>query len=182
LGTVIVHLKDKKRIVEKLTTLLEGEQGWVRRSALRILSQIEELDESYLPFNTLLNCLTDEDAKVREAAIGLLRIFRSKFEDIFEYIVELLGDSEKEVRTSMINTSVAIIQELGLEFIISKLLQNLSDTGSIEIQRSISLILGRTARYEEEQIKKRVISILKIRCEMSQDPIICGTLQQLKES
>ncbi|MFW9821697.1 MAG: MFS transporter [Candidatus Thorarchaeota archaeon] len=182
LGTVIIHLKDKKKIIEKLTSLLDDKQGWVRRSALMILSQIEELDKSYLPFTNLLSCLTDEDAIVRSAAISLLKIYRGNFENIFDSLVELLGDSEKEVRTSMINTSVAIIQELGLEFILSKLLQNLSDTGSIEIQRSISLILGRTARYEEDKIKKRVISVLKIRCEMSQDPIICGTLQQLKES
>ena len=93
-----------------------------------------------------------------------------------------MGDPEKEVRTSMINSIIALIKKLGLSLILSKLLKNLSDTGSIEIQRSISLILGRTAKYENEKIKKRVISVLKIRCEMSQDPIICGTLQQLRES
>ncbi|MCK4287443.1 MAG: hypothetical protein KAX18_14630, partial [Candidatus Lokiarchaeota archaeon] len=112
----------------------------------------------------------------------LLKIYSSNIEEIFDSIVELLGDHEKEVRTSMINSIVALIQKVGLSLILSKLLKNLSDTGSIEIQRSISLILGRTAKYENEKIKKRVISVLKIRCEMSQDPIICGTIQQLKES
>ena len=82
----------------------------------------------------------------------------------------------------MINSLVEIIQEIGLNRILTKLLQNLSDEGSLETQRSISLILGRTAKYENEKIKKRVISLLKIRCEMSQDPIICETLQRLKES
>ena len=82
----------------------------------------------------------------------------------------------------MINSMVALIQKVGLNLILSKLLKNLSDKGTIEIQRSISLILGRTAKYENEKTKKRVISVLKIRCEMSQDPIICGTIQQLKES
>ncbi len=182
LGIMIDHLEDKKRIIEKLTALLDGEQGWVRRSALMILSKIEEVDESYVPFKKLLNCLTDEDSKVREAAVGLLKIYSSNIEEIFDSIVELLGDTEKEVRTSMINSIVALIQKVGLSIILSKLLKNLSDTGSIEIQRSISLILGRTAKYENEKIKKRVISVLKIRCEMSQDPIICGTLQKLKES
>ncbi len=182
LGAIIDHLEDKKRIIEKLTVLLDGEQGWVRRSALMILSKIEEVDETYVPFNKLLNCLINEDPKVREAAVGLLKIYSSNIEEIFDNIVELLGDHEKEVRTGIINSIVNIIQEVGLNQILSKLLKNLSDTGSIEIQRSISLILGRTAKYENEKIKKRVISVLKIRCEMSQDPIICGTLQQLKES
>jgi HEAT repeat protein len=182
LGVVIDHLEDKKRIIEKLATLLDGEQGWVRRSALLILSEIEEVDESYVPFEKLLKCLTNEDPKVREAAVGLLKIYSNHFGEIFDSIVEILGDDEKEVRRSMINGIVALTQKVGLNLILSKLLKNLSDTGSIEIQRSISLILGRTAKYENEKTKKRVISVLKIRCEMSQDPIICGTLQQLKES
>ena len=182
LGAIIEHQEDKTRIIEKLTTLLDDEQGWVRRSALIILSKIEEVDEDYLPFKKLLKCLTNEDAKVREAAVGLLKIYSNNIEEIFDNIVELLGDHEKEVRTSIINSIVALIQKVGLNPILSKLLKNLSDTGSIEIQRSISLILGRTAKYENEKIKKRVISVLKIRCEMSQDPIICGILQQLRES
>ena len=90
-------------------------------------------------------------------------------------------DEIKEVRTSTINSLVKIIQEVGINHILSKLLKNLSDEGTIEIQRSIALILGRTAQYEDEQTKKRVISLLKIRCEMSQDPIICSTFQKLKE-
>ena len=43
-------------------------------------------------------------------------------------------------------------------------------------------MVGRTVRYEDEAIKKRVISLLKIRCEMSQDPIICEVLTKLKGS
>jgi len=182
LGVVIDHLEDKKIIIEKLSALLDGEQSWVRRSALLILSKIEEVDESYVPFKKLLKCLTNEDPKVREAAVGLIKIYSSNVEEIFDNIVELLGDYEKEVRISMINSMVVLIQKVGLSLILSKLLKNLSDTGSIDTQRSISLILGRTAKYENEKIKKRVISVLKIRCEMSQDPIICGILQQLKES
>jgi len=182
LGAVIDHLEDKKRVIEKLTALLDGEQGWVRRSTLIILSKIEEVDETYVPFEKLLNCLTNEDPKVRGAAVGLLKIYSSNIEEIFDNIVELLGDPEKGVRTSIINSITALIQKVGLSVLLSKLLKNLSDSGSIEIQRSISQILGRTAKYENEKIKKRVISVLKIRCEMSQDPIICGTLQQLRES
>jgi len=70
----------------------------------------------------------------------------------------------------------------GLTACLSRLLKNLSDESSIELQRSIALILERTAKYENDKIKKRVISLLKIRCEMSQDPIICGTLHKLSES
>ena len=81
----------------------------------------------------------------------------------------------------MINSMVSIVQEKGLAYILSKLLKNLSDEGSITSQQSIAIILGRTARYEDDKIKKRIIALLKIRCEVSQDPIICETLNKLKE-
>ena len=86
------------------------------------------------------------------------------------------------VRSTTIDVMVTIIQKIGISKLLSKLLRNLSDESTIETQQSIATILGRTVRYEDETIKKRVISLLKIRCEMSQDPIICEVLTRLKES
>jgi len=182
LGEIINHVDNKEKIIEKLVSLLNDEQNWVRRSALNILSTIKEVNNSYISFKDFTTNLTSTDPKVREASAGLLRIYSNQIEEIFNKIVILLEDESKEVRARAINSFVEIIQEVGLNKILSKLLQNLSDEGSIETQRSIALILGRTAKYEDKEIKKRVISLLKIRCEMSQDPIICATLQQLKES
>jgi len=181
LGNIIEHIEDKENIIEKLVSLLGSEQSWVLRSALIILSKVEEVDETYVPFEILVKCLTSEDPKVREASANLLIIYSHHINEIFDEIIELLDDNIKEVRTSTINSLVKIIQEVGMNQILSKLLKNLSDEGTIEIQRSIALILGRTAMYEDEKTRKRVISLLKIRCEMSQDPIICSTLQKLKE-
>jgi len=77
---------------------------------------------------------------------------------------------------------VEIIQNVGITKMLSKLLKNLSDESTIETQQSIAIILGRSVRYEDEKIKKRVISLLKMRCEMSQDPTICEVLTKLRES
>lgn len=182
LGEIIKHVDNKEKIIEKLVSLLNDEQNWVQRSALNILSTIKEVNDSHISFNDLINNLTSIDPKVREASAGLVRIYSNQIDEIFNKIVILLEDESKEVRARAINSFVEIIQEVGLNQILSKLLKNLSDEGSIETQRSIALILGRTAKYEDKEIKKRVISLLKIRCEMSQDPIICATLQQLKDT
>ncbi len=182
LGEIIKHTDKKEKIIEKLVSLLNDEENWVRRSVLNILSTIKEVNNSHISFNDLRNNLTSTDPKVREASVGLIRIYSNQIEEIFNKIVILLEDESKEVRARAINSFVEIIQEVGLNQILSKLLKNLSDEGSIETQRSIALILGRTVKYEDKEIKKRVISLLKIRCEMSQDPTICGILQQLKES
>jgi hypothetical protein len=148
---------------------------------LIILSNIQEVNEDYVPFGILIRCLRSKDPKVREASANLLHIYSNQIDEIFDDIIVLLGDNVKEVRASAINSLVKIIQEVGMTQILSKLLKNLSDEGTIEIQRSIALFFGRTAQYEDEKTRKRIVSLLKIRCEMSQDPIICNTLQKLKE-
>ncbi|MFX1391395.1 MAG: HEAT repeat domain-containing protein [Promethearchaeota archaeon] len=181
LGKIVHHFDNKEKIIEKLVSLMDDEQNWVRRSAMHILSTIKEVNESNIPFESLKVNLENKDPKVREASSRLTIIYSNKIESIFDYLVKLLGDDSIDVRNSIINSFVRIIQNVGISKILSKLLQNLSDEGSLEIQRSIALIFGRTVKYENEEVRKRVISLLKIRCEMSQDPIICETLQQLKE-
>ncbi len=182
LGKIIGLVDEKEKIIEKLISLLNDEQNWVRWSALNILSDIREVNASHIPFNNLHINLESTDPKIREASARLSRIYKNQIEEGLEVLINILGDESKEVRTSMINSFVEIIKEIGLNRIVNKLLENLSGKGSLTTQRSIALILGRTAKYENEKIKKRVISLLKIRCEMSQDPIICETLQQLKEN
>ena len=48
------------------------------------------------------------------------------------------------------------------------------------VMATLPLMIG-VIKSEKEKIKERVVSLLKIRCEMSQDPVICSTFQQLKE-
>ncbi|MFX1311381.1 MAG: HEAT repeat domain-containing protein [Promethearchaeota archaeon] len=182
LGKIIEHVEKKEHIIEKLVPLLEDEQNWVRRTAMNILSNIKEVNENHIPFEIISLNLSSDDDKVREAAANLIRIHSNQLNEIFDTLILLLDDPSKDVRSSIINSFVNIIEKIGLNQILSKLLQNLSDEGSLEIQRSIAIILGRTVKYEGEKIKKRVMSLLKIRCEMSQDPIICSILQELKEN
>ncbi|MBA7713987.1 hypothetical protein ES703_123000 [subsurface metagenome] len=183
LGEIIEHVENKELIINILIPLLDDEKAWVRRSAMKILSNIKDIKASYIPFDKVSDNLKNKDPKVREASAGLLKIYGlHNIDIIFENILSLLEDESEEVRNSMINSMVEIINNIGISQILSKLLKNLSDEGSIELQRSIAIILGRTAKYEDEKIKKRVISLLKIRCEMSQDPIICENLHKIRES
>ena len=183
LGEIIEHIENKELIINNLIPLLDDNKTWVRRSAMHILSDIKGIKASFIPFEKVSKNLNNLDPKVREASAGLLKIYGfQNIDRIFENILSLLEDESGEVRTSMINSMVEIINNIGISQILSKLLKNLSDEGSIELQRSIAIILGRTTKYEDEKIKKRVISLLKIRCEMSQDPIICENLHKIRES
>jgi HEAT repeat protein len=182
LGKIIPYVENKEEIIQKLVSLMEDEQNWVRRTAMNILSTIKEVNMSNLPFDKIVSNFKNEDENVREASVKLLEIYSTQINERFDSFVHLLGDSSKSVRTSLINSLVNIIKKEGITEILSKLLRNLSAEGSLEIQQSIALILGRTIKYEDIKIKKRVIALLKVRCEMTQDPIICETLHQLKES
>ena len=183
IGKIIKLIEDRHQIIDKLVVLLDDENSWVRRSSMNLLSSLEDLNTSQIPLEKVLNNINDKDPIVREGSTNLLKIYG--LEDIiktFNYIIKLLGDPSNEVRRSAINTMVEIIKKKGLLIILSKMLKQLTDETSIETQQSIALILGRTVKYEEETIKNRVISLLKVRCEMSQDPIICETLEKLKET
>jgi len=183
IGKIIDHVENRDIIIKKLVDLIDDEKSWVQRSAMNLLSSIKGIEESDIPFEKVSKNLISDDPKVREGSANLLKIYSyQSIDEIFEDIILLLGDESEDVRKTMINVMVDIIKRIGLSNIISKLLKNLSDEGSITTQQSIAIILGRTVRYEDEKIKKRVISLLKMRCEMSQDPIICETLAKLKES
>jgi HEAT repeat protein len=185
LGKIIDHVDNKELIIKNLIPLIEDDNAWVRRSVMNILSNIKDLKPTQIPFDRIKSNLSHDDPKVREASTNMFRIYGLyNINMIFEnpLIIHLLEDESKDVRNSMINSIVDIIKKNGLSQILSNLLMNMSDESSMDLQRSIAIILGRTAKYEDERVKKRVISILKIRCEMSQDPIICENLNKLRHN
>jgi HEAT repeat protein len=182
LGKLIPFIEDKEVIIKNLVTLMDDDKSWVRRSSMKILSTIKEISESEIPFVKVLENLSNEDPKVREGAANLLNIYSFlEIDKVFQNILSLLGDEVEDVRATTVDVMVKIIQEMGITKMLSKLLKNLSDESTIETQQSIAIILGRTVRYADEKIKKRVIALLKIRCEMSQDIIICEILNKLRE-
>ena len=183
LGKLFKYIENQEGIIEKLVNLLDDDKSWVRRSSMSLLSSIKGISASHIPFKKVSENLLNEDPKIREGAVKLLKIYSlDNIDKIFNNILSLLGDRSEEVRNTTVDVMVNIIQKIGISKMLSKLLRNLSDESTIETQQSIATILGRTVRYEDETIKKRVISLLKIRCEMSQDPIICEVLAKLKGS
>ncbi|MFX1268498.1 MAG: hypothetical protein ACFFAK_11110 [Promethearchaeota archaeon] len=183
LGMIIQKIDDKRQIIENLVELINDKNNWVRNSSMNLIASIKNIDSSVIPIEKVLGNLYHEDSKVRQGAANLLKIYDFDIiDDNFKRVLVLLGDESDDVRRSIINTMIEIIQKVGLSKILSRLLKNLSDSSSLVTQQSIALILGRTAKYEDEKIRKRIIALLKVRCEMSQDPIICETLAKLKEA
>jgi HEAT repeat protein len=181
LGNIFKFLENQEFVAEKLIPLLDDENSWVQKSTMNLLSTLSDIKPLQIPLEKISKNITNQDPKVREGCAQLLKIFVERdLETTFENFITLLGDKAKEVRTKTIDVVVEVIQKYGISKVFSKLLKNLSEEVSIETEQSIALILGRTVRYGDDSIKKRAISLLKIRCEVSQDPIICETLAKLR--
>ncbi len=184
LGRIIPHVENKSFIVEKLISLLEEEEEpWVQSSILNLLSEVKEITPESIPLDSISKLTSHDNDKVRQAAAKFLHIYsKGELEPIIDSIFSLLDDPSNNVRDKMINSIVSIIHESGIKKILPRLLEHLSDEYSMRLNRSIALILGRSVKYENEEIKNRVISVLEIRCQMSQDPVICRILHELEES
>ena len=114
LGKVITHIENKEQIITKLVPLLDDKQAWVQRSAMNIISNIEGVKASQIPFEKVEKNLINADHNVREASAGLLKIYGyTSVDRVFDKILSLLEDKEEDVRNSPKNrTRKNIIQSL----------------------------------------------------------------------
>lgn len=181
LGNLKDHVKDKKEVLKYLIDLLEDDQNWVRRSAMELIIGFADLSPELVPFSKIAINLKSEDERIRETAIGLIIIYDTVvLDDLLPYIEALLNDPSESVREKTVISVSQFIKKIGINKILPSLLRLLSSDSPIKTQRSVAKIFLRTARYEEEDVKKRIIALLKIRCEMSQDSVICSVLQELQ--
>ncbi|TFF98307.1 MAG: hypothetical protein EU547_01880 [Promethearchaeota archaeon] len=183
LNRLVPEIENKTFIIEKLVSMLNKEESWVQSSILNLLSEIKEIPTSQISLTKIQKLISKGDHKVKQSIAKFLGNYSIENpDDIFDTALILLDDPSKDVQDKMINSLISIIHENGLKNLLPRLLEHLSDEYSIRVNRSIARILGRTVKYAEKEIKKRVISVLEIRCEMSQDPEICRVLHDLEEN
>jgi len=123
--------------------------------------------------NKLIN---DPDNQVQVEIFKLLALSEVTFP--INLIFNKIYNCNKEIRAAAIlnmkNLDIKSIKKILLT------IKHLSDDSSIQIQRSFALILQQTIKYEVKKIKKRVITLLNKSCKMSQDPIICKALHEIR--
>ena len=126
--------------------------------------------------------ISSEDPDIRSQLGNILSSFNSeKFEDIFPLIIDLMVDINPNVRNKASSALVSISVNIPMKKFLPATLKYFSDETDILLQQSIALALKRIIKYESKEIKKRVIDLLKIRAEVSQDPVISKVLQDLKD-
>lgn len=168
-------------VLNKIFELLDSNEKYTKIKALEVIAEIAKTNPDIIPLeNKIKKILKDPDSNVRGTCTEILGYYDEKhFELVFPLIIELMMDKDELVREHAQNSLVNISARVSMSTLLPKTLQYFSDETNILIQQSMALALKRVLKYENKAVKKRLIDILKIRCEISQDHIICQTLQEL---
>ncbi|MHA1339957.1 MAG: HEAT repeat domain-containing protein [Promethearchaeota archaeon] len=173
-----------KKIINRIIELIDDPEKYTKIKAIEVVSNLIETHTDLIPLKTkIIPLVSHKDADIRRSCTQVFaNIPQSLFTEIFPYLVQLMGDKESLVRESAQSALVKMSATVPLKEILPNALKYFGDEIDIEIQRSMALALKRILKYESKTLKNRLIEILKIRCEISQDPILCQVLQDLKES
>jgi HEAT repeat protein len=168
------------RAINKIIELLDDKEKWTKIKALEITSKIVVDFPDLLPIDRLGTLIKSGESEIRISVAKILgALNESKFEDAFPLIITLMGDSNERVREQASSALVMITKSISMNKILPTTLEYFSDDIDILVQQSMAIALQRIVNYESKEIKKRVGDLLKIRCEISQDPIICKISQDL---
>jgi HEAT repeat protein len=176
--------KDSKdtTIAMKIVDLIDDDEKWTRLKALEITAEIIKKNPEVLSINKMKNLIISKDPDIRGQVGNILGSYDAdKFDVIFPLIIDLMVDSDSNVRNKASSALVSISVNVPMKKFLPATLIYFSDETEIILQQSIALALKRIIKYESKEIKKRVIDLLTIRAEVSQDPVISKVLQDLKD-
>jgi HEAT repeat protein len=169
-------------VITNLVKRLSDDDKWVRYKVMLAISGMLEKNPEAVPLRTLFGLLADSDEKVREATVKAIgKIGHKDFPSVHAKLTAFLADPATNVRDACVGAYFDMSGKVGITVLLPKLLMLLSDEVDLETQRSVSQILRRVAKYEKEEIRTRIIKLLRIRCEMSQDATICRVLSEFEQ-
>ncbi|MBD3352544.1 MAG: hypothetical protein GF364_13735 [Candidatus Lokiarchaeota archaeon] len=171
-----------KEILNKIIELTNDEEKYTRMKALEIVAELVKTSPELVSVKKQINPLiNDKDPEIRKLVAKIAGSYgEDHFKDVFPIILKLMKDENKQVRERAQNALVTLSAQMSIEDLYPPTLKYFSDETDILLQQSMALALKRIVKYENKSTRQRLIDILRIRCEISQDPIICQVLQDLK--
>ncbi len=171
-------------IFSQIKAMLKDPEKWTRMKALESIQKIVErkvkimtIDEAY----QLLGRKNEEELFLVAAAKILAFVAADDFKKAFPLLIKTLSYPNPKVREALIGGMVKLLATQNQKKIIPDLLKYLSDETEMTLQQSIALLLKRVVKYESVELKNRLLSLLRIRCQMSQDPIICEVMTEIEK-
>ncbi|OLS14303.1 MAG: hypothetical protein RBG13Loki_2076 [Promethearchaeota archaeon CR_4] len=171
----------QKIVIDNLVRRLNDPDKWVRYKILLAISGMLEKNPDAMSMDVLVKLLSDPDEKVRETAIKAIgKVGASRFAETHTNLRPFMRDASQNIRDATVSAYFDLSSKVDISTMLDKLLQLLGDEVDLSTQRTVALILRRVAKYEKTEIRTRIIKLLRIRCEMSQDDTICRVLSEFE--
>jgi len=127
----------------------------------------------------LKDILSHSNPHIRSMALKITELL--SFDTSWDLLVASMQDPDTQVREQASRSLVTISKNMTISSLYSHTLSYFSDDTNIVLQRSLASALLRIVKYESAEIKGRLIGILKSRCQLSQDPVLCQYWHELME-
>ncbi len=169
----------ESELIEKIIGMIDQPDEWLSRKILEFIQFVGKKDPKQIPVSKLPQLSSHSNPHIRSMVLKIIELL--SFELAWDLVLKLMQDEDPQVRDQAARSLVSVSKDMTISNIFSHTLKYFSDETNILLQRSIANALQRIVKYESTEIRNRLIGILKIRCQLSQDPVLCQIWHELNE-
>jgi HEAT repeat protein len=169
----------ESELIEKIIGMIDQPDEWLSRKVLEFIQFVGKKHPEQIPISKIHDLSSHPNPHIRSMVLKIIELL--SFEVAWELLLKLMQDDDLQVRDQAARSLVSVSKDMTISNLFSHTLKYFSDETDIILQRSIANALQRIVKYESAEIKNRLIGILKIRCQLSQDPVLCQIWHELDE-
>lgn len=176
--------KISPKILRKFKLLLKSTNKWTRRTAIEIFSKNTEIVVKNFNFKEIYSFFQTVETDPDNLKIGLrilANFIDDSFDDVFNLLIKYMQNGNSKIREGAIAAMIQIGLKIKADILIPKLLLFLTDETDIFVQESVAKVLNRLAKYENEKLKNRVITVLRLRVNVSPNQVLTDVLTDLEK-
>jgi len=166
-------------LIKKILSMMDQSDEWLSRKIIEFILHLGKLNTDYIPIETIHKLSIHPNPYIRKMILKNVELL--DFDKAWDFLRILLEDTDTQVREQATRSLVRISKDMKISTLYSYTLHYFSDETNIILQQSLAKALQRIIMYESEEVRNRLIGILKIRCKLSQDPILCQIWHELEE-
>nr|MDO8113478.1 HEAT repeat domain-containing protein [Candidatus Sigynarchaeota archaeon] len=163
------------------TIMLTDKDKWSRWQAARTLSKVVKVVPGAVRMQEMAGKVDIADENMIIAYLELLRNVESESDTIFINAIEpLMNSSNIPVQEQVVLTIYTVHGKTRSEGLLSALLKMVIDKDTpLHKRHAAAIALGKIAKYDTGEIRKRVRKVLGSQCQQLRDPVICNEFTAL---
>ncbi len=173
------ELQLDKDLINSIIGMIDQPDQWLSRKILEFIQKIGKKNAELIPTERIIELSSHPNSHIRSMVLKIIELL--PFNTVWDILLLLMQDEEEQVRDQAARSLVLLSKDMTISTLFTHTLHFFSDETNILLQRSIANALQRILKYENPEARNRLISILKIRCKISQDPVLCQIWHELEE-